>query len=151
MPQPLFDALTTRHGFKTVNEDTLDAFLKANGDAVLFLAGDAQRLVESSDVAVILPQLLKAFPKLAPALVERQAERALQLRYRFNAFPALVFLRDGGYLGVISRVLSWQDYLSKIGAILARAPSEPPPYQFPERCAPSNGAATPAGEAECQE
>ena len=53
MPSPLIDALTTRHGFATVNEGTVDAFLKANGEAVLFFAGDAERLVESDDVAVI--------------------------------------------------------------------------------------------------
>lgn len=148
MPSPLIDALTTRHGFATVTEDSVDAFARANGKTVLFFAGDDERLVESSDVAVILPELLKAFPELAPALVDKRAERPLQLRYRFNAFPALVFLTGGFYLGAISRVLSWQDYLREIRAILARSPSEPPPYQFPERCAPSNGAGRAAGEFE---
>ncbi len=141
MPSPLIDALTTRHGFATVNEATVAAFLRANGDCVLFFAGDAGRLVESDDVAVILPELLKQFPQLTPALVEKPAERPLQLKYRFNAFPALVFLRGEGYLGAISRLLGWQEYLSEVRAILARDPSEPPPYQFPERCAPQNGAA----------
>ncbi len=142
MPSPLIDALTTRHGFAAVNEQTVDDFLKAHAECVLFFAGDSERLVESDDVAVILPELLKRFPRIAPALVEKSAERALQLRYRFNAFPALVFLRGEGYLGAISRMLGWQDYLAEIAAILARHPSEPPPYKFPERCAPSsNGAA----------
>jgi len=143
MPSPLFDALTTKHGFQTVNAQTLDDFLKQNQETVLFFAGDSERLVESDDVAVILPQLIKTFQgRLTPALVEKQAERPLQLRFRFNAFPALVFLRGDGYLGVITRVLDWQDYLSEISAMLARDPSEPPPYQFPEGCIPSaeNGA-----------
>ncbi len=141
MPSPLIDALTTRHGFAAVNENTVDAFLKANETSVLFFAGDPERLVESDDVAVILPELLKQFPLFSPALVEKQAERALQLRYRFNAFPALVFLRGEGYLGAISRLLGWQEYLSEIRSILARDPTEPPPYAFPQRCAPQNGAA----------
>ena len=88
-----------------------------------------------------MPELLKQFPQLTPALVEKPAERPLQLRYRFNAFPALVFLRGEGYLGAISRLLGWQEYLSEVRAILAREPSEPAPYKFPERCAPQNGAA----------
>ena len=146
MPSPLIEALTARHGFATVTEDSVDAFAKANGKTVLFFPGDDERLVESGDAAVILPELLKAFPGLTPALVEKRTERPLQLRYRFNAFPALVFLSGGFYLGAISRVLGWQDYLREIQEILARDPSEPPPYQFPERCAPN--AAAPAGEAE---
>ncbi len=138
MSSSLIDALIAKHGFVSVTEGTLEVFLNANKEAVLFFAGDSGRLVESADVAVILPEILKQFKgRLAPALVEKSAERALQRRYRFNAFPALVFLRDGEYLGAICRLLDWTDYLSEIADILARAPSEPPPYQFPEGCIPS--------------
>src|SRR5208282_521245 len=140
MTSLLIDTLIVKHGFASVNERTVDAFLNANSESVLFFAGDSERLVESGDVAVILPEVLKRFGRLAPALVEKQAERGLQLRYRFNAFPALVFCRGEGYLGAICRVLDWQDYLSEIAAILAREPSQPPPYQFPEGCIPSAAA-----------
>ena len=75
MPSPLIDALTTRHGFATVNESTVDAFLKANAECVLFFAGDPERLVESDDVAVILPELLKKFPQLHSGAC-REARRA---------------------------------------------------------------------------
>ena len=143
MASPLIDALTVRHGFATVGEETVDAFLGANGASVLFFPGDFERLVESADVAVILPEILKQFEgRLTPALVERRAERALQRRYRFNAFPALVFLKAGGYLGTICRVLDWQVYLAEIATILEREPSDPPPFEFPG-CVPAaaNGAA----------
>ncbi len=143
MPSTPIDSWTARHGFASVNAETLDAFLQSHSESVLFFAGDAERLVESGDVAVILPQIVKQFQgRIAPALVEEQAERALQLRYRFNAFPALVFCRGDGYLGAICRVLDWQDYISETAAILAREPSDPPAYRFPEACIPSatNGA-----------
>jgi hydrogenase-1 operon protein HyaE len=143
MSSPLIEALASRHGFASVNELNLDDFLKAHERSVLFFAGDSERLVESADVAVILPELVKHFSGLVPALVETAAERPLQLRYRFNAFPALVFFKGDGYLGAIARLLSWRDYLAEIEDILARAPSEPPPYKFPDRCAPqpaANGA-----------
>jgi hydrogenase-1 operon protein HyaE len=135
--------LTKRHGFAALNEATVDAFLSPNAQSVLFFPGDSERLVESADVAVILPEIVKAFPGLAAAVIDKPAERALQLRYRFNAFPALVFMRRDGYLGAISGVLAWPDYIAEITAILARDASEPPPYKFPERCAPQvapNGA-----------
>lgn len=143
MSSPLIDALITKHGFASVNAETVDAFLKSHSESVLFFAGDSDRLVESGDVAVILPEILKQFQgRAAPALVEKRAEQTLQLRYRFNAFPALVFCRGEGYLGAICRVLGWQDYLTETAAILAREPSNPPPYRFPEGCIPSaaNGA-----------
>lgn len=135
MTTPLIEALVARHGFAVVDEASLDAFLDANEHAVLFFPGDAERLVESNDVAVILPELKKAFgSRLAPALVAKDSERQLQRRFRFNAFPSLVFMRRGGYLGVLSRVLDWSDYMTEIPAILARQPTEPPPFKFPDGC-----------------
>ncbi len=135
MTTPLIEALTHRHGFAVVDEASVGAFLAAHDCSVLFFPGDAGRLVESNDVAVILPEILKAYGKrLAPALVAPSAERALQRRFRFNAFPSLVFLRRDGYLGVLSRVLDWSDYMTSIPLILAREASEPPPFEFPDGC-----------------
>lgn len=134
MTTPLIEALLTRHAFTLVDEAGIDAFLAAHEHSVLFFPGDAQRLVESHDVAVILPEILKLYRSLAPALVAPEAERALQRRFRFNAFPSLVFMRRDGYLGVLSRVLDWSDYLAEVPAMLARDVSEPPAFRFPEGC-----------------
>ncbi len=135
MTTPLIEALVERHRFAVVDEASLDAFLEAHEHSVLFFPGDAERLVESNDVAVVLPEILKAFCKrLTAALVAKPSERQLQRRFRFNAFPALVFMRRDGYLGVLTRVLDWSDYLAEIPAILAREATEPPPFKFPEGC-----------------
>lgn len=136
---PLTEMLTGRHGYPLLGEQDLDAFTRDAPYAVLFFQGDWQRLGESGDVAVILPELVKAFDGLfKPAVIDRAAERRLQARFRFPAFPALVFLRGSGYLGAISRVLDWNDYLLEIAAILEREPSEPPPFRLPEP--PAHGA-----------
>jgi hydrogenase-1 operon protein HyaE len=134
MTTPLIEALVSRHGFATVDETSLDAFLAAHDHSVLFFPGDAERLVESHDVAVILPEILKVYRSLAPALVAPSAERVLQRRFRFNAFPSIVLMRRAGYLGVLSRVLDWSEYLAEIPAILAREANEPPPFRFPDGC-----------------
>lgn len=135
MSSPLIRSLVNMHGFAEINEEELDAFLAAHEYTVLFFPGDAERLVESDDVAVILPELMKVFGDvLTPALVAKSAERILQRRYRFNAFPALVFLRRGGYLGVITRMQDWDEYLRQIADILRREPTTPPPFEFPEGC-----------------
>ncbi len=136
MFSPLSQMLLDTHGYQLVDESNVDAFLSRNAFSVLFFTGDAERLAESDDVAVILPELIKVFgERLTPAVVKRdETEKALQRRYRFNAFPALVFLRGSDYLGVIARVQDWQDYVKEIAEILSREPSAPPAFKFPEGC-----------------
>ena len=46
------------------------------------------------------------------------AERDLQLAYGFSAWPALVFIRDGQYLGAITGIQNWSDYLQQIDALM---------------------------------
>lgn len=136
MSTPLIDALVERHGFGLVGEANVDAFLDVHEHSLLFFPGDADRLVESNDAAVIVAELMKAFSgRVAPALVEKASERALQRRFRFKTFPAFVFLRRRGYLGAITRLLDWQDYFTEIEAILACSPSEPPPFNLPDSIA----------------
>ena len=135
MYSPLLQDIIEREKFAIVDEDNVEEFLGENGDVILFVAGEAKRLVEVNDVAVILPELVKAFKgRLTPAVLDRKSENKIQLRYRFNAFPALVFLRNGEYLGVITRVLDWHDYLIEISEILSRETAPPPAYKFPAGC-----------------
>lgn len=145
---PLLQAIIRRNQLRVVGAGDVDVFLAGQDAAVLFFPGDAARIAESDDVAVILPELLKRTwgadrrgsdrgsseqSALAAAVVSREAERALQLRYRFNAFPALVFFRRGGWLGAIVRLMGWADYLHEIERILALEPGEPPPFALPGR------------------
>lgn len=140
---PLLSAIIKRESITVVTEDTLDAFLEANGDVILMVAGDHERLLEVDDAAVILPELVKASNgHLTPAVMMRKDERVAQRAYRFSSFPAFVFLRNGGYLGAISRVLDWADYVEQINEILAREVSEPPTFEIKGFTAP--GAAKPA-------
>ena len=68
---------------------------------------------ESHDVAVILPELVKAFSgRLQAAVIRKAIERELQARFRFTGWPSLVFLRSGEYLGVITGIKNWQEYMA---------------------------------------
>jgi hydrogenase-1 operon protein HyaE len=147
MFSPLTQMLLDDQGYTLVDESNVDSFLNSHEHSVLFFPGDAERLAESDDVAVILPELIKAFGgRIIPAVVARgESERALQRRFRFNAFPTLVFLRGDGYLGTISRVQDWQDYVRDIGEIFAREASDPPAFEFPKGCF-ENGMAATAGD-----
>lgn len=132
MFSPLLTTIIDRHAYPVLAHADIPAFASAHAHCVLFFAGDAERLMESDDLAVILPELIKASAgKLVPCIVARESERVLQRMYRFSAFPALVFLRRGEYLGAISHVRDWADYMREIPEILARTPSEPPPFKLP--------------------
>lgn len=145
MFSPLMQSVIERENLPVVSADTLDDFARGNGDTILFVGGDWNRHVEVNDVAVILPELLKASNGLLKAAVlERDSERRIQTRYRFSKFPSLIFLRDGEYLGVIQKVLDWQDYIAEINRILAGQPVPAPTFEFPEGCAPAPAAPIPA-------
>jgi hydrogenase-1 operon protein HyaE len=118
-----------------------DAWAQAQDHGLLFFAGDPARYPESHDVAVILPELLKRFAGcIAAALVDPEAEPELQARYRFDAWPALVLLRRGAYLGAITRIHSWAEYVAELETLLSSETKPLPGFKIPvvaepaERC-----------------
>jgi hydrogenase-1 operon protein HyaE len=122
MNHPLLNALVERHGLPIVDEAKIDGFL-ASGDckhALLFFSGAAAPRPETSDVAVLFPELLKAFAgKVRGAVVAPQAEAALQGRFQVFVFPSIAATREGQPVGVMAKVLDWSEYRAKIEAMLA--------------------------------
>ena len=117
---PLIERLIRDFGLPEVGTEDVDAFLEAAGDAVLLFTEDPKKHPESSDVAVILPELMQAFPgRFRSAVVSRAAERALQQRFGFARWPALVFLRGGETVGTITGIHDWDDFVEQVGALLA--------------------------------
>ncbi len=136
MASPLIDNMIRQHGIPVLHEKNVDTFVAVEEYSVLFFTGDPERVRESDDVAMILPELLAAFGgRMKAAVVDRDIERALQARYRVTAWPTLVFLRQGEYLGAISRVQDGQDYLTSTETILNAEPSDPPPFNLKDACA----------------
>lgn len=141
MFSPLMKQIFEREELPVLSAGTLDAFAREAGDMVLMVGGDWHRHVEVNDLAVILPEILKtADGRLAGAVLDRASEREVQTRFRFNRYPVLIFLRNGAYLGRIQQVLDWADYVTEINAILAGEPHDPPPFEFPDGCAPARTA-----------
>lgn len=140
MPSPIIADMIDKHGYPILETDTVDAFVAANDEVVLFFAENPVQYPESNDVAMILPELVSAFGgRFRAALVGRSAERVLQARYGFNTWPALVFLRGGGYLGAITQVQNWQDYLQRIQALLDAEPTRAPGFAIPVVSEPAAG------------
>ena len=116
----LIDQLSAHHGYPLIEADTLDSLLRRETTLVLFLTEDPKRYPESNDVAVILPELVNAFPGgFEPVVVARGLEAQLKDRYDIAVWPCLVFLRNGRFLGKISKVRDWSEYMQRIPEILA--------------------------------
>ncbi len=124
MTSILVAALSDRYGLSIVDEANIDAFLApAAGEsphAVLFFTGDAAQRAETNDVAVILPEVLRAFHgRLRAAVVARGAEERLKARFHVFVLPSLAVTRAGEPIGVLPKVYDWSQYREKIEAFLA--------------------------------
>lgn len=133
MRSPLLQALIDKHHYPVLTEETHDAFLAEHEQVVLFFTENPQHFPESNDVAVVLPELAAQFADLTPALIDAAAERSLYKRYAFKTWPALVFLRRGEYLGVITGMQDWAVFQQEFARLLAAAPTQPPHLVIPMR------------------
>jgi hydrogenase-1 operon protein HyaE len=132
MTHPLIQRLFDEFDYPEVTIETHDEFINQPGITVLFLAGDAKTVRDTTDVAVVLPELVNVFQgRLIPGVVATDAERELHRHYGCAAWPALVFLRDGGYLGAITRIQNWSEYLRDISALIESEVRRPPGFRIP--------------------
>jgi hydrogenase-1 operon protein HyaE len=139
MSHPLIDRLTAECGYGAVSLANHDEFVAAPGMNVLFFPGDPQTVRDATDVAVILPELVRAFDgRLRPGVVTDVFGdgKELRRRYGFREYPTLVFVRSGEYVGAISRVQDWSDYLRQIAEFFAAPPRRAPGFSIPVVSAP---------------
>lgn len=134
MTHPLIERLTAELGYAEIGLKNHDDFVDQSGMNVLFFPGDPKTVRDSTDVAVILPELVRAFAgQLRPGVVMDTFGDGLQLKrqYGFLEYPALVFVRSGNYVGTISRVQDWAEYLNKINVLLTAPQRRPPGFSVP--------------------
>jgi hydrogenase-1 operon protein HyaE len=124
---PLIDALFARHRFAEVDSANLEAFVRATRHALLVFTEHPGRCRETLDLAVIVPEIVDAFPgRFAVGVVLPEAARALQPRYGFRRWPALVMLRDGEYLDAVDGLRNWDEYLAATARFLDAGGSDAP-------------------------
>jgi hydrogenase-1 operon protein HyaE len=127
---PLIDRLTQEFGFPRLETaEARDAFTGAPGVHVLFVPGDPVRNLETTDVAVILPELRIAFQHAFDcAVVDDAIEADTREAAGVYKTPSLIFYRDGQKIDALPKVRDWSDYMTRIAQILAmpaKAPAEP--------------------------
>jgi hydrogenase-1 operon protein HyaE len=100
----------------------------AGGDGMVLFTQEPDQQPETWDVAVILPEVLKLTgDRLRAAIITPDLARKEKARYGITRWPSLVFVRDGGYVGVIDGMRNWEEYTREIAEMLekpiGRAPS----------------------------
>jgi len=123
---PLLAQLMTRHGCTEITAANIDAFVAQPGHAMLVFAEDPLRVRETLDIAVIVPELMHAFPgRFRVGVLMPESARPLQARYGFRRWPALVMLSDGRHVGAIDGLRDWDEFLKELARLLETAPKRP--------------------------
>ena len=124
---PLIERLAQATGGTELRPEAVEQFEAQPGDAVLYFGGDPVRFPEALDVAVVLPELRSSLGGTwRVGIVPRDCEDQLARRYAVQRWPSLVFLRDAGYLGTVSGMKDWSDYVAEVREVLARSPGRRP-------------------------
>jgi hydrogenase-1 operon protein HyaE len=133
---PLVERLFTVHGYTNVDAVGLDAFVAAPGPALLFFSEDPVQYRETLDLCVVLPEIAGALGgRFRIGVLLPAAARAAAPRYGFRRWPALVMLRDGGYVGAIDGLRNWDDYLAETARLLEAPVVRPPSIGIAVRAA----------------
>ncbi len=121
-----------QYQYPVLDETNLDDFISSNKECILFFTENPRRFPESDDVAMILPELVKEYEnRFVAAVIAEKDQRQLQMKFGFKKWPSLVFIRDGEYLGVISKVQDWRDYIIKINELLESKTQSAPGFIIP--------------------
>lgn len=131
---PLIDRLLNEFGYDEVTLANHDEFVARTGMNVLFFPGDPSTVRDATDVAVVLPELVAAFDgQLQPGVVTDVFGDGLELkrRYGFTEYPALVFVRSGEYVGTMTRIRDWSEYLEDIPKLFTTEPKRAPGFSIP--------------------
>ena len=129
MSHVLIDRLVSDLGYADVSLENHEDFVATPGMNVLFFPGDPKTVKDATDVAVVLPELIEVFNgALHAGVVTDTFGDGVKLKrlYGFTHFPSLVFVRDGAYVGAISRIRDWQEYLTLINDLLVAEPRRRP-------------------------
>jgi hydrogenase-1 operon protein HyaE len=137
---PLFRRLAETGACPEIAADAFEGFIAQPGNTLLFFAEEPAMYREVLDLAVILPELARAFAgRFRAGLLMPEAARALQPRYGFNKWPALVMLRGGEYVGTVAGLRDWNTYVTEIGVLVEAPVSRPPAVGVAVRKAGADG------------
>lgn len=123
----LLDKLVAKHGITEFDQARFQTFIDEPGMGVALLTEEPDTAAESWDMAVIFPELLAAIGNnLRSAVVRPESARILQTRFGLGRLPALLFVRDGGYVGAIEGLRDWSEFVNECAEMLQKPTSRAP-------------------------
>jgi hydrogenase-1 operon protein HyaE len=124
---PLLQRLFDVAAATSLEPGDFDAWTGRPGAALLVFTEDPALYRETLDLAVIVPELVDVFAgRFRTGVLLPAAARALASRYGFRRWPALVLLKDGGYVGAIDGLRDWQVYVDELSRLLESGPTRAP-------------------------
>ena len=128
----LLDRLVAKHGVADLDTVGFQAFMDAPGNGVVLLTEEPDKVAESWDTVVIFPDLLAATgARPRTAVLRPEHARTLQARFGVKRMPALLFLRDGAYVGMIEGLRDWNEFVTECTAMLLAPVCRPPSVGIP--------------------
>jgi hydrogenase-1 operon protein HyaE len=141
-PHPLLARMMATLDAPALEAGDFDAWAAQPGHALVAFTEDPVLYRETLDLAVIVPELARAFSgRFRVGVLLQAPARALAPRYGFRRWPALVMLKDGNYVGAIDGLRDWRDYLDEIARLLEAEPTRPPAVGIAVRAVGPNGEA----------
>lgn len=135
--QTAINRMIQKNGFFPVDRES-PGF--SDGLTALLLTDDPQRNLEVLDACVILPEALKSVgEQISRRVAGHEASAELMKKYGVARAPAVVFLRDGEFVGSLNGIRDWAEYQREVIALLS-GPAQPKPIGIPVRAAGNAGA-----------
>lgn len=134
--EALLQRTETQHGFARVSDgESLEAFARS-GDSLVLLTENPKLCPEAWDLVVVLPEVLKQFSdELRRAVATPTESAVIARRFAVSRFPALLFQRDGQYVGVLEGMRDWASFAPAVDRMLSSPVSRAPGIGIPVRAA----------------
>lgn len=119
---PIFQRLFGEAGFLLLSSDGLDNFLATPGLKMLVFADDPNERKTTMDIAVIAPELKKAFcgTLSIAAWAEFKQSRSMAAHWGLRSMPAVALFKDSDLLGAVQGLKTWDEYCSLLSEIVTR-------------------------------
>lgn len=128
--------LQSKHAFRCLEGDSPEF---PDGLAAVLLTEDPQRNLEVLDACVILPEALKSLgDRISRHVAGPDTAPVLMQKFGIARAPAVVFLRDGEFVGALNGIRDWNEYQAEVARLLS-GPSQPKPIGIPVRVAAPGG------------
>lgn len=116
----IFKRLFEQEGFTLLNSAQLTDFLAAPGLKMLVFADDPNERKTTLDMAVIAPELKKAFSGTLSltAWADFKEARSLALRWGLRSLPAVAIFLDANFLGAVQGLKPWDEYCRLLSEIV---------------------------------